>query len=447
MSSFWPFSRTNTSPATFEKALKKLTGQIQTSTLSLTKTRTRARRTTALFTLYSTLFYLLYALICILVLGTQHCNLAHYAGLAGGPPGIWAIRKALKTFWEWRIRGGEGRLEELVREREETIRKLKEATRYSATEELIKKYGGDTPTKNGGEKTEKKQGTKRKIKSEPSPSMAAGQRTGIAPPATANISNRQQFSPQQSPSTAAIRPQPPTTPPTNYPYPSGPSPSESFAPNAFPPAPPTTLASTPHWYDRILDVLLGEDETQAKNRFALICERCRLVNGQAPPGIKGLEEVGRWRCGGCGAENGVDYRPRGRMEDAEGQTGRGLGLEDGDGEGVEKEELKIEAQREAEREEETLKEKMRRRAKAETDLPDDNENIKQEDEEEGEGFSSEEDEPAIDQHTPSSDERNENDEPLQNEKEQQSSKSNNKPKSKSQGKQPRQRVLRSGKTS
>jgi endoplasmic reticulum junction formation protein lunapark len=30
------------------------------------------------------------------------------------------------------------------------------------------------------------------------------------------------------------------------------------------------------------------------------------VNGQAPPGVKNLEEVGRWTCGGCGACNGVE---------------------------------------------------------------------------------------------------------------------------------------------
>lgn len=53
-------------------------------------------------------------------------------------------------------------------------------------------------------------------------------------------------------------------------------------------------------------MLLGEDETQAKNRFALICAQCRLVNGQAPPGTRELGDVGRWRCGGCGAWNGEE---------------------------------------------------------------------------------------------------------------------------------------------
>jgi hypothetical protein len=52
--------------------------------------------------------------------------------------------------------------------------------------------------------------------------------------------------------------------------------------------------------------LIGEDETQAKNRFALICSNCRLVNGQAPPGTKSLEDVGKWRCSACKTMNGEE---------------------------------------------------------------------------------------------------------------------------------------------
>lgn len=55
-----------------------------------------------------------------------------------------------------------------------------------------------------------------------------------------------------------------------------------------------------------MDALLGEDETQVKNRIALVCSECRLVNGQAPPGARTLEDVGRWRCGECHAWNGKE---------------------------------------------------------------------------------------------------------------------------------------------
>ena len=61
-----------------------------------------------------------------------------------------------------------------------------------------------------------------------------------------------------------------------------------------------------HWYDRVLDLLLGEDETSPKNRIILICQKCRLVNGQAPPGTKSLAELGKWKCFGCGEVNGEE---------------------------------------------------------------------------------------------------------------------------------------------
>ncbi|KAF4981653.1 hypothetical protein FZEAL_2593, partial [Fusarium zealandicum] len=66
----------------------------------------------------------------------------------------------------------------------------------------------------------------------------------------------------------------------------------------------STAVPETHWYDRIFDVLLGEDETAPKNRMVLICQSCRLVNGQAPPGAKTLAEVGTWKCMSCGAVNG-----------------------------------------------------------------------------------------------------------------------------------------------
>lgn len=122
------------------------------------------------------------------------------------------------------------------------------------------------------------------------------------------------------------------------------SPDEpGFAPNAFSEPPPQPSSYAPdqprRWYDRILDVMLGEDEASAKNRLALICAHCRLVNGQAPPGVRALEEVGRWRCGSCGAWNGVEKVEHqvGRMveeikmnEEKDGRDGRWTNVSRGD---------------------------------------------------------------------------------------------------------------------
>src|SRR6202035_2817708 len=115
----------------------------------------------------------------------------------------------------------------------------------------------------------------------------------IPPPPTANIPRNQgpqPSTPQRAPSTSS--PHPASPPQRLIESPSEPPPGAEFAPNAFAPSDQPRQYSTNsaatytqhNWYDRILDVLLGEDETQPKNRLALICDSCGLVNGQAPPG-------------------------------------------------------------------------------------------------------------------------------------------------------------------
>ncbi|KIW66898.1 hypothetical protein PV04_06187 [Phialophora macrospora] len=306
----WLWKGDANSPASFEKALSKLASQISAANLALDTSRSRGRRVKALWTLYTTLTYLLYTLIIVLVLGPQNWTLYHYAGLVGAPALIYGVRRLITAFFDWRSGRQQAYLEHLQKQREQKITDLKKATKYDSTEELLRKYGGAPP------KTpprQAQQGTKRKVNTPP-----PQQRTGIAPPPTANIPGRNVPSPPpQKPNVETSRP---ATSPTHGtpPFmmdsvaisPTNITPdSPGFAPNAFSDIPPqtsTTYQQTPHWYDRILDVLLGEDETAAKNRLVLLCSRCRLVNGQAPPGIRTPEELGRWRCSGCSAWNGVE---------------------------------------------------------------------------------------------------------------------------------------------
>lgn len=293
--------------------MSKLASQISAANLTLDTSRSRGRRIKALWTLYTTLTYLLYTLIAVLVLGPQNWSLYHYAGLVGIPALIYGVRKLITTFFDWRTGRQQAYLENLQKQREQKITDLKKATKYDSTEELLRKYGGAPPGKTPSKQPQ--QGAKRKVESS---TQQPQQRTGIPPPPTANIQGRNipapplqnpnansgstPASPAQhgSPLAASMIAQSPIdlTPD-----------SPGFAPNAFSDIPPqqsTSYQQTPHWYDRILDVLLGEDEAAAKNRLVLLCSRCRLVNGQAPPGIRTLEELGRWRCSGCGAWNGVE---------------------------------------------------------------------------------------------------------------------------------------------
>lgn len=198
-------------------------------------------------------------------------------------------------------------MEELQQQRDDTIEKLKDATKYNTTQELLKKYGG-SPTPNNISEAG--------IDAKPNPMdgnnrVPGGGNPSSIPPPTANIprnSGQGSFSPQpQLPPPAeyasfgAIQLETAQrTPSTALKI------SAEFAPNAFPAAEPQYSQSDmdAHWYDRLMDVLLGEDEYLPRNRLALICKKCRLINGQAPPGAKHPNDVGKWRCFGCGTMNG-----------------------------------------------------------------------------------------------------------------------------------------------
>ena len=229
---------------------------------------------------------------------------------------IYLGRLALMTYYSYRTSSLQTHLEVLQTQRDETIDKLKAATKYNSTQQLLEKYGG-VPSP----KTAVSQRNASNAKSKPaqqSPTTTGVSRTGIAPPPTANIPGRNgpaslPSTPQRTPldtSSTLGRPlnSPSAASPAATAQPiSPPAITAEFAPNAFS-APPqySALPDNPRWYDRLMDVLLGEDETLPKNRMALICKHCRLVNGQAPPGIKRPEDLGKWRCAACGGWNGEE---------------------------------------------------------------------------------------------------------------------------------------------
>ncbi|KAF5965119.1 hypothetical protein FCOIX_13092 [Fusarium coicis] len=292
MVAFWPWGGESSSTASFEKTLSTLSTKITDTQASLDKVRASSRRARVIWTLYLSFAYLVYAIVLLLVVGYNNLGAFEWGGLTGGPVLIYVTRTTLAAYYNFRIENLSARLKDHQSERAKTIQKLKDATKYDSTMELIEKYGG---ADGKGKKKEGEQNAdKAPNKQRPDGPQGVPERTRMPPPPTANIP----------------RPHSP------MPAPNPMEPSAEFAPNAEfsepppPPPMPTGYASyqtgppESHWYDRIFDVLLGEDETAPKNRIVLICKSCRLVNGQAPPGTKTLSEVGQWRCMSCGAPNG-----------------------------------------------------------------------------------------------------------------------------------------------
>lgn len=319
MVSFWPFGGDNTSAAGFEKILATLSTKINKASATDASLRQRQRRLRVLWTLYTCFAYVIAALILTLVTGQQNWTAIEYSGLAGGPVVIYAVRLTIEAYYNYRISNTQAQLNELQKQREQAIDKLKAATKYNSTQQLLDKYGGESPRPAAKDFQKRKQESDQKR--EP---VQQGGRTGIAPPPTANIPGRTQTFQQGTP--PIHNAEFPRTPTSSRPHSSEEGPGEEFAPNAFsqarvPTSPqtathPVTSAAPeyapasshqgPKWYDRILDIVLGDDETAPKNRIVLICSSCRLVNGQAPPGTRGLDDLGKWRCMGCGGMNGTE---------------------------------------------------------------------------------------------------------------------------------------------
>ncbi|PSR82503.1 hypothetical protein BD289DRAFT_437328 [Coniella lustricola] len=317
MVSLWPFKKDDSSPASFERSLSLISAKISRTQANLESNRAAARRMRVLGTLYLSLAYFIYATVALLVVGWNKMGAYEWTGMAGGPILIYLVRTISTTIYELRIETLSSRLKDQQTERAKTIQKLKAATKYDSTLELLEKYGGgDGKPKLRKRNTGEQQDDASKKSSSKAQKQATGQgnRTTMPPPPTANIQRhnappagpgapRHELGLHANPQQQLHR-----LPSSDQRL----SPAAEFSPNAFDSA---SFGSRPgphheathssnHWYDRIMDVLLGEDETAVKNRYVLICQSCRLVNGQAPPGTTSLSELGMWKCMGCGAANG-----------------------------------------------------------------------------------------------------------------------------------------------
>ncbi|KAL9129386.1 MAG: hypothetical protein Q9217_002150 [Psora testacea] len=279
MVSFWPWKGDDASPASFEKTLSTLSAKITKTGSKLDNLRQRSRRFNVLWTLYAGFAYLLYSIILVLV----------------------------------------AQLDDLDQQRSHTIDKLKAATKYNSTQELLKKYGG-TPTPK--EKSAQKPDTKG-TPQQGGAGTRRGERTIFMPPPTANIPRGEQASAPRGISQLSDRQAPSSQSQSSPTWHRPVEPSAEFAPNAFATTPQYAQVNEgPRWYDRIMDVLLGEDESLPGKRLALICKDCRLVNGQAPPGVKRIEDVGKWRCAGCGTMNGEENDVKAMVANFQDQASR-----------------------------------------------------------------------------------------------------------------------------
>ncbi|KFY19286.1 hypothetical protein V493_08038, partial [Pseudogymnoascus sp. VKM F-4281 (FW-2241)] len=201
MVSLWPWKGEDASPASFEKTLSALSEKITKAQLQLDTLNQRSRRRIALWTLYTSFAYILCVIILAFVVGWRNWGAAEYTSVAGSPLLMYLVRTAISSYYTYRISTATRRLEEYQLERTKTIDKLKTATKYNSTQQLLEKYGGATPAPKPKPKPSTGPGSFKHAQQHQTTRQPA--RTSIPPPATANIQR-----PGSQPSTPQPQPQP-----------------------------------------------------------------------------------------------------------------------------------------------------------------------------------------------------------------------------------------------
>jgi endoplasmic reticulum junction formation protein lunapark len=202
-------------------------------------------------------------------------------------------------WWYTRKIDREVETKEILKTRlEEKIEELKEKSDYYNTQQLLERFDSKASPRSSLPDTLRESAQQQRHPQHDSSSNDLRQN-----PAVDTLR-------QRGNSKASLPPLPPPITPSTFSVPP-PVPAQlnipQFHPSAFspPPSPILPVQQQPKTFlDRVLDLLVGEDENAADRRYALICRHCRAHNGLAPPGER-AEEVG-YLCGRCGGWNGPE---------------------------------------------------------------------------------------------------------------------------------------------
>lgn len=255
-----------------EKDLASLASKINKQEASLSQLRANARRFKGAITLYCALFYAVYFAIWLLFFArnTVHGRKWMFETLPVvlGPVVIYLFRSSVAAYYQRRLTSAEGTLDTLKSQQKEKIEEFKTKTDFYTTKSLIDRYSGaDTAS-------QKIQGPK-VVSSKP---LQPDTPTNLQKPLQADRvqqgnSSSPRFLPQSQLTPQRMNPASlvgtvPTpaslsgTPVRQY---NEPPKIAEFAANADAP----THHVERHWYDRMLDIIVGEDEGNESSRYKL----------------------------------------------------------------------------------------------------------------------------------------------------------------------------------
>ncbi|OCB91913.1 hypothetical protein A7U60_g809 [Sanghuangporus baumii] len=252
-------------PEDYEQVLESLALDIQKRQARLSEIKLRERRTTLWITIYALTIWAAY--VASWYVGWR--PLKAFPIFIG--PIIAQFSRRISQMWYARIENAEEKtLKELLSQQRTKVEEIKKKTNYYSTKHLIERY--DPPSGFAGSPAR------------PRPD---------APP------NQAQRGVQQQPTTPQRGP---LGQPNGYPQPNRGQPSNMPVPDQQTPQ-AALVPPKKQWFDRLADALLGDDELGAdgaKNRYALICQKCFAHNGLVK---EELWEDTQFVCPKCGAFN------------------------------------------------------------------------------------------------------------------------------------------------
>ncbi|KAK9450923.1 uncharacterized protein V1518DRAFT_412083 [Limtongia smithiae] len=255
------FKQRTPSPSSFEKILDKLSTQIRKSEIRAHSLRYAVRRIVSLITIYALLGYI--SLVAYVVVFKKFADPLFVVGSIGVPFLTWVMRKLVQIVYGRMISRQENKLEELKESRKAKIEELKSSTKYYSTKSLLDRFDAEGADDFNEELEEQRRGRAegRQIPGE-AMLLEGGMNPTVLKPA---YCFGQADSIKQLESLDAYR------------------------------------YGQSTWYDKLFDLLAGEDERSPRNRYALICSNCLSHNGLAPPGQEPKDVV--YMCPRCGTWN------------------------------------------------------------------------------------------------------------------------------------------------
>ena len=219
--------------------------------VDLSRYRSDSRRIRGAVTLYGVLAFVAYTAVWALFFARDRSDgrlwLERAVPVVAIPVVVQLVRSALDLFWGRRIDGAESALQSLKVQQRDKVEQFKDKTDFYTTKSLIERYESTQSTP-GAKSVGEKPGTE-----------SAGSKRGTPSRAQVTPQVTPQGTPQRRVNDRSLEGTTPT--PQHL---SGVVPRVTVPHPIEQPPPPQRI-----WVDRVLDVIVGEDESQPSSRFQL----------------------------------------------------------------------------------------------------------------------------------------------------------------------------------